>query len=55
MAITATEEVTKAEYGMELKVVDFKEFDRRKTPRMDTYASFLKSLESSYVEIEFIL
>lgn len=44
-----------AEYGIELKEVDFKEFDRRKSPRSISYASFIKSLESSTFEIEFIV
>lgn len=44
-----------AEYGVELTVVDFKEFDRRKSPRMSNYATFLKSLEPVSIEIEFIV
>lgn len=44
-----------AEYGIELKEVDFKEFDRRRSPRITSYASFLESLESSTYEIEFIV
>jgi hypothetical protein len=48
-------EVADAIDGIELKEVDFKEFDRRKAPRMSNYESFVKSLESSFVEIEFIV
>ena len=48
-------EVPDAEYGIELKEVDFKEFERRKVPRMSSYALFVKSLEPSSVEIEFIV
>jgi hypothetical protein len=58
MATLANErasEIPNAEFGVELKEVDFKEFDRRKAPRMDNYESFVKSLESSSVEIEFIV
>jgi len=48
-------DIPDAEYGIELKEVDFKEFERRKAPRMSSYALFVKSLESSSVEIEFIV
>ena len=43
------------QYGIELKEVDFKEFDRRKTPRISSYSLFLKSLETPVVEMEFIV
>jgi hypothetical protein len=58
MATFATEgatEIQKEDYGIELKEVDFKEFDRRKAPRMDNYESFVQSLDSTFVEIEFIM
>lgn len=46
---------TDLEHGIELKEVDFKEFDRRKAPRISSYDLFLKSLESSSIEMEFIV
>lgn len=39
-----------ANYGVELKEVDFKEFDRRKAPRLNTYASFVKYIDSVAIE-----
>jgi hypothetical protein len=42
-----------AHYGIELKEVDFTEFERRKAPRTNNYVSFVKSLESVSTEIEF--
>lgn len=40
-------------YGIELQEVDFKEFDRRKTPRIGTYASFVKYIDT--VEVQPVL
>lgn len=39
-------ELLNAEHGIEVTEVDFKEFERRKVPRMNSYASFLKYVES---------
>lgn len=39
-------ELPNAELGIEVTEVDFKEFERRKVPRMNSYASFLKYVES---------
>lgn len=36
----------KENYGVELEEVDFKEFDRRKALRLNTYASFIKYIDS---------
>jgi len=47
--------IVDTEYGVELKEVDFKEFDRRKAPRLSNYDAFVKSLESTTIEIEFIV
>lgn len=44
-----------AQYGIELTEVDFKEFDRRKAPRLSNYDTFLKSLEPASFDIEFIV
>ena len=43
------------EHGIEVKEVDFKEFDRRKSPRFNSYDLFVKSLESTFIEIEFVV
>lgn len=40
----------KENYGVELQEVDFKEFDRRKAPRLDTYASFVKYIDAISIE-----
>lgn len=32
-------------YGIEIKEVDFKEFDRRKAPRQNNYEAFIAALE----------
>jgi len=37
-------------YGIEIKEVDFKEFDRRKTPRHNSYESFVKYVDTVQVE-----
>jgi len=37
-------------YGIELKEVDFKEFDRRKTPRINNYASFVSYMDNQQVD-----
>lgn len=39
-------ELSNADLGIEVTEVDFKEFERRKVPRMNSYASFLKYVES---------
>jgi hypothetical protein len=49
----AYELVDTVHYGIELKEVDFTEFERRKAPRMNNYVSFVKSLETVSTEIEF--
>lgn len=40
----------KENYGVELEEVDFKEFDRRKALRLNTYASFVKYIDSVSIE-----
>jgi len=42
-------------YGIEVKEVDFSEFDRRKAPRISSYQSFIESLEPTTVAIEFVV
>lgn len=44
-----------AQFGVEVTEVDFSEFDRRKAPRLSSYDLFVKSLETTTVEIEFII
>ena len=39
-------------FGIELKEVDFTEFERRKAPRKNNYLSFVATLESPAKEIE---
>jgi hypothetical protein len=41
-----------AHFGIELKEVDFTEFERRKAPRKNNYLSFIATLESPVVEVE---
>ena len=41
-------------FGVELKEVDFGEFERRKAPRKNKYDVFMQSSESIPMEVEFI-
>lgn len=41
-----TTEIKNAEHGIELKEVDFKEFERRSVPRMSNYDAFLQYVDS---------
>jgi len=41
-------------FGIELKVVGFDQFDRRKAPRKNNYDSLMQSLESTPMDVEFI-
>jgi hypothetical protein len=47
------EGIDSAPFGIELKEVGFDQFERRKAPRTNNYVSFVKSLESASVEVEF--
>jgi hypothetical protein len=47
------ETVDSAYFGIELKEVGFEQFERRKAPRTNNYVSFVKSLESAPMEVEF--
>jgi hypothetical protein len=47
------EGIDSAAFGIELKEVGFDQFERRKAPRTNNYVSFVKSLESASVEVEF--
>lgn len=53
--VEANQHITSEDFGIEVKEVDFSEFDRRKTPRISNYTSFVKSLETSPIAIEFIV
>lgn len=43
-------QVNTTDYGIELEEVDFKEFDRRKTPRLNNYPSFVQYVDSFEVK-----
>lgn len=48
-------QITSENFGIEVKEVDFSEFDRRKAPRISNYKLFLESLETSSVAVEFVV